>query len=132
MRKILILGTLAAWAMTTAASAGTTLSLDGFCNDYRIKKSGDGYALHDNGCSSGYGGGLLANLKGTGKNAIIAVTDPASPGMQFEYTFSYPFVTGGTWSLYSTNDGETFNFLTSGTYSIGAPAERGTKSATSK
>lgn len=133
MRKFLLLSTVAFFAATGAASAGSAiLTLDGFCNAYKIKKADAGYALTDTGCSSAIGGGVSGKLKGTGKNAIIALTDPASPGFQFEFTFSSPFVTGGTWSLYSTNDGVTFGLLTSGTYTVGAPAQRGLKSVTSK
>ena len=132
MRKILLLSMAALFATAGAASAATVLSLDGFCNAYKIKKSGGGYAMQDTGCSSAYGGGVSANIKGTGKNVIIAMTDPAHSGTQYEITFSYPFTTGGTWSLYTTSDGVSFGLLTSGTYSTGAPAERGTKSVTAR
>jgi hypothetical protein len=132
MRKILTLGILVVLASASAASAATVLSLDGFCNAYKVKKSGGGYAVRDVGCTSAYGGGLRANIKGTGQNLIIALTDPAAGGTQFQFTFSYPYKSGGTWNLYSTTDGVTFNLLVSGTYSSGAPAHMGLKSATAR
>jgi hypothetical protein len=135
MHKIVFGGLAALLLSATAASAVTTINLDGFCNSYHIRKSGDGYAMKDFGCSTGFGGGYLATIKGAGKSVIIGLQDPASAGMQFVFTFSYPFVTGGTWTLEDTLDGVHFNFLVSGTYTLPTAAQRGlpgTKSATSK
>ncbi len=130
MRKILLLGISAFFATAGAASAATTLTLDGFCNAYKIRKNGGGFALLDTGCTSAYGGGVLSNIRGLGKNAIIALHDPAMATVQYEITFSYPFTEGGTWNLYSTDDGVTFALVENGTYSTGTQASRGSKSVT--
>ncbi len=132
MRKILLLGISAFFATTCAASAAITLTLDGFCNAYKIRKNGGGFALQDTGCTSAYGGGLLSNIRGTGKTVIIALHDPSMATVQYEITFSYPFTEGGTWSLYSTDDGVTFALTKNGTYSIGGQAAHGFQSATVK
>ena len=132
MRKILLLSAAALLATAGAASAATVLSLDGFCNAYKIKKTGGGYALQDTGCSSAYGGGLLTSIKGTGKNVVIALHDPGAPDTAYQFTFSYPYANGGTWNLYATSDGAEFGLLLSGTYTTGAPAQRGSKSITTQ
>ncbi|HEX4296273.1 MAG TPA: hypothetical protein VHZ29_19225 [Rhizomicrobium sp.] len=44
--------------------------------------------------------------------------------------FSQPFVTGETWSLYEAAGGKSSTLLASGNYSVGAAAQRGSKSVT--
>jgi len=132
-----MLSALALMASTAIASAATVLSLDGFCNAYAMRKNGAGvYAALDTGCSEAIGGGVVATIKGSGKNAIIALQDPSNPGAQFEFTFSYPFVTGGVWDLYETTDGKHVSLILSGNYTVlmpaGAPPQKGPRSVTSK
>jgi len=119
----------------TAASAVTTVSLNGFCNSYNFRKSTEGYSVKDIGCSEGFGAGYLATVKGSGKTVIVALQDPSSTHTQFVFKFSYPFVTGGTWNLADTTDGVHFSTIAAGNYTLPAAAQRGmhgTKSVTSK
>jgi len=135
MQKAVLGGITALLLSATAASAATTVTLDGFCNAYNIRKSDGGYAMKDTGCSSGFGAGYLASVRTEGKTLIMGLQDPASAGAQFVYKFSYPLITGGTWSLEKTTDGTHLVSVQSGNYSLAAPAERGlrgTKSVTSK
>ncbi|HTU00140.1 MAG TPA: hypothetical protein VMF58_18975 [Rhizomicrobium sp.] len=116
-----------------AASAATHIALDGYCNNYAIRHGEfNHYAIKDTGCSAGFGGGLLGSIKGVGKQLILALQDPSSNHTQFEFIFSYPLVTGGSWELYDSTDGVTFNALAGGTYTVGTPAARSTRSATAK
>lgn len=134
MRKTLFLGALALLASTSIASAATTITLDGYCNAYAFRYHTGQFTMKDTGCSTAIGGGFLASVHGEGKTAVMALTDPASDGVQFVFKFSYPFVSGGTWNLYSTTDGIHLNTLLSGNYSIpnaGEPSLKGTRSATS-
>ena len=138
MKKLIFLSAAALFASTAIASASVSvLSLDGFCNEYKVRKTGTLFAAKDSNtdCSAGFGGGVLATVSGQGKNAVVAFQDPASPGYQFEFTFSYPFVTGGTWVLYYTNDGVHFAVDNSGTYTLTTPAAgsgKGGKSVTAR
>ena len=129
-----MLGGLAALLLsTTAGSAVTQISLNGCCNTYAVRHYNFGhFAAKEIGCGTGFGGGLLASIKGVGKTAVIALQDSNTPGSQLEIVFSYPFTNGGSWELYGTSDGVHFNTLAGGSYAIGAPAERGTKSVTAR
>lgn len=137
MRKSLFLGALALVASTAAASAATVVSLDGFCNVYSIRNSHGVLSIKDTGCSQGFGTGLLGSIHADGKNEIFGLQDPASAHTQFVFKFSYPLMTGGTWSLYDTTDGVHSNLINSGNYTLPAPGRKdaethGLKSATSK
>ena len=135
MRKTLILGALALMASTTVASAVTLVSLDGYCNQYAFRYHTGQFTMKDTGCSNAIGGGLLGSIHGEGKAAVMALTDPGNPTTQFVFKFSYPFVTGGTWTLYSTSNGTSLTTVLSGNYTIpnaGEPSLKGPKSVTSR
>jgi hypothetical protein len=129
----LLIGTLTLLASGGAAQAATHIALDGYCNNYAIRNAQGTMAVKDTGCSAGFGGGFLTTIRNQGKTAVIGLTDPSTAGVQFVFRFSYPFVTGGTWTLFDTSDGVHFNLLAGGTYTIpapGRPAEKGARSAT--
>ena len=133
MRKTVLLAAMALMASGATALAGhPRLSLDGYCNAYTIRNDHGHIAFKSSGCGQAYGGGIVAAVKGIGKQAVIALHDPDNDTEQFEYIFSYPFTNGGSWELYGTADGGiTFHTLAGGSYSMGAPdAPRGTKSVT--
>lgn len=135
MHKALVGGAAALLLSATAASAATVVTLDGFCNAYAIRKTADGYAMKDTGCSAGFGAGYLATVKGDGKTLVIGLQDPATSQTQFVFKFSYPLTTGGTWSLADTTDGVHVLTIANGTYSLPTAAEHGLpgpKSVTSK
>jgi len=138
MRKTILLSMIALLASTGMAAAATVtlITLDGWCNAYRFSKAHGLYALKDLSCTNAFGDGIAAKVRGEGSNLIIALTDPGTVGYQFEYVFSQPFVTGGTWTLYYTNDGLHVVRHLSGTYTVvtgaGQHPELGTKSATSR
>jgi hypothetical protein len=129
MKKLAFLAVTAFAASTVVAAASVTVvSLDGYCNAYTIRKNGSLMAARDTPtCGRGFGTGVLGTTTDQVRNAIIALQDPATRHTQFEYTFSYPFVTGGTWSLYNTGDGKHTYLLFSGTYSVSAPGAKNAK-----
>jgi hypothetical protein len=129
---MLLLGALALTASTGAASAATVLSLDGYCNAYAMRVyTGGLVAMKDTGCSNGYGAGLVASVRGDGKTTVMALTDPGNTTTQFAFKFSYPFATGGTWTLYSTTNGAHVTTVLSGTYTVPSGGERGVPGKTS-
>jgi hypothetical protein len=131
MRKTLMLGAVALLASYGAASAVTTITVPGFCNEFHIRKSNDGYAVKDAACTSSIGGGYLTTIKGEGKTVVFGIYNPAvTPPTQLVMKFSYPFVTGGTYTLEFTQDGVSLIETSSGNYTVGtgAPGDRGTKS----
>jgi hypothetical protein len=133
MRHILI-GTLAALLASTdiAGARGKTyeISLDGYCNIYHIQITGVLAAAQDTpSCSSNFGGGLVATVKGFGKSVDLALQSQSNPGVQLMLELSYPFVNGGTFHLYQTTNGITFSDALDGTYSLHAAPDEGAKSA---
>lgn len=136
MRKILLVGALALTASSGAAQAVTKISLDGYCNVYSIRNQTGTMAMKDTGCSNAIGGGFLTTIKTQGKTAVFGLHDPGNGDVQFVFQFSYPFVTGGTWSLFSTADGLHLNPVLSGQYTIAVPngekAQSGTRSVTGR
>jgi len=134
MRKTILLGALALAASTAAAGAATILSLDGYCNAYAMRNVNGVVAMKDTGCSEGFGAGRLASIRGDGKTVVMGLMDPANSTTQFAFTFSYPFVTGGNWTLYSTTTGKTVTTVLSGQYTVvtgDVPALNGPRSVTS-
>jgi hypothetical protein len=137
MRKAIVTGALALLMSSSIASASSvTVALDGFCNDYTLRIShGTIAALDTPSCGAGFGAGYVGSAKGIGKAAVIGLQDPASPGAQFVFTFSYPFANGGSWTLSDTTDGQHFTQILNGTYTLNAPAGQvlqGSKSATAR
>lgn len=141
MKKLLIaLATTAVFALPAsnamAKKGPITVTLDGFCDSFTITKTGSVYSAADdpNTCTTWYGVGLNGKLKPDGKTISFGLITPGQPSTSYYVTFSYPFVTGGTFNMYITNDGQNgdgFLALTD-TYTVaGTPShgKRGTKSA---
>ena len=134
MKHILAASAAVLVAMTAQAEARRVndISLDGYCNIYHLVQSGALMSVQDTpSCSSTYGGGVIGSVKGDGKAVVVALQDPSFPGVQRMLELSYPFVTGGVFKLYETNDGNNFHLALDGTYSLDNAPERGAKSAVS-
>jgi hypothetical protein len=136
MRKVFWIGALVLLASTAAASAATIVALDGFCNAYAVRNDHGTISVKDTACSEGFGAGFLASIKSEGKTLVVGLQDPANPHTQFVFKFSYPLITGGTWSLYDTTDGVHTVPLVSGNYTLPAAGMHehtaGVKSATAR
>lgn len=133
MKRILAAAALLA-AMTAQAEASRVneISLDGYCTIYHIVQSGVLMSVQDTpSCSGTYGGGVIGSVKGDGKAVVLALQDPGFPGAQRMIELSFPFVTGGTFKLYETYDGNNFHLALDGTYSLDNTPDRGPKSARS-
>jgi hypothetical protein len=133
MKKIVALGLAGLLLTAGAASAKTAtavISLDGYCDTLTVNiKKNVVVGFDDPACETGIGVGYIAKTKNLGKAAIAGVQFPNDPGVQYVFEASYPFVTGGHWSLSFTKDGLTFNKFESGTYTVvtdpaAAPSKR--------
>src|SRR3569832_62916 len=134
MKKTLILGALALAASTCAANARIVeISLDGTCNIYSIRFVDTvAVAVQDTpSCSGTYGGGVIAAVKNSGHAVVLALQDPSSPGVQWMLNVDYPFVNGGSFTLYQTTDGTRFTDALDGTYSLVGTPGMGAKTAKS-
>jgi len=129
MRKIHLLGVALLAASTAAASARPitkAIRLDGYCNVYSITMSqGTAWVQDTPTCSGNYGGGVVGSAKGFGKSLDLALQSASSPGVQLFLVVSYPLVTGGTFKLYQTTDGNSFVDEVDGTYTLDASPENG-------
>src|ERR1700757_2844076 len=106
MKTLLVLGAAALLALPSVASARTkttTISFDGYCDVVTINVTGALVAGQD-ACAGGFGGGLLVRHAGSaGRSVVAGVQFPSVyPGYQFVLQLSYPFVTGGAWTMYAT------------------------------
>jgi hypothetical protein len=140
VRKTLIaLGAVAALAGSAGGALAdpTVITFDGACNSLSLTTNGNSVtallsAQPTQTCEAGFGTGFNGKVKRFGNGTGLAVTftgDAAS----YYLALSTPYITGGTWRLYTTPDGAATTF-TSGTYSVVGTAEvhpRGTKSITS-
>ena len=123
MRRIALLAAAAAFVSSGNAMAGsTTISLDGFCNVWKITtqaKKVHSVAPGAGDCDNPIGVGGDHKVKGTG-----TFTDIGSQwanigiGETIEIKAQLPLVTGGSWEIDSSTDGVTFSFLNSGTYTV--------------
>jgi hypothetical protein len=143
MKRILFVGAVAlSMCAGTAATAKTvSISFDGLCDglDMIVNKDTRTAVEVGNGCDEGahFGAGTIGKIKDRG-NAITFGVNLHGKGVdtyQYIYVISYPFVTGGAWSNFFTQDGKTISRISTGTYTVsGAAARRtsGLKSSTDR
>jgi hypothetical protein len=131
MKTVLLLS---AAAMVLSASAAVArpvtkaIRLDGYCNVYSITiDKGIAWVQDTPSCSGNYGGGVVGSAKNFGKSIDLALQSMSSPGVQLYLVASYPFVTGGTFKLYQTVDGNNFIDEVDGTYTLDSSPENGPK-----
>lgn len=134
MKRTLFLGAVAlALCAGTAATAKTvSISFDGLCDglDMIVNKDTRTAVEVGNGCDEGahFGAGTIGKIKGRG-NAITFGVNLHGKGVdtyQYIYVISYPFVTGGAWSNFFTQDGKTISRISTGTYTVSGAAARQT------
>lgn len=131
-------GLLLSSSVAAAKTATVVVSLDGYCDTLTVNiKKNVVVGFDDAACETGIGVGYIAKTKNLGKAAIAGVQFPNDPGVQYVFEASYPFVTGGRWSLSFTEDGQTFNKFESGTYTVvtdpaAAPSKQGLPRAASR
>lgn len=141
MKKLLV--ALAAAAIVAVPASGAMaksvhVTLDGFCDSFTITTSNGVSSIADDPstCTTWYGVGTQGKLKLDGKTVSYGMITPGEPSTSYYVTFSYPYVTGGTFKMYITNDGlngDGFLALTD-TYTVGGTpnhGEKGSKSASS-
>jgi hypothetical protein len=129
MKRQFLLSVAALAAFTCAADARPIMKairLDGYCNVYSITMDkGIAWVQDTPTCSGNYGGGVVGSAKGFGKSINLALQNASSPGVQLYLVASYPFVTGGTFKLYQTTDGNNFVDEVDGTYTLDESPENG-------
>lgn len=138
MKKLTTLVTAILLAGTAGAIAKpTVISLNGNCDVLTIAKDKPLktalLATDDPDCVSLHGAGFIGRIQKIGNSAIIGMQGPAFAGRQFVFRIDYPFVTGGSWVLYSSDDGVHLSALAGDTYTVesGAVHKAGLKPAIS-
>jgi hypothetical protein len=134
--KRIFLACAVAFAMCAATSASAkivSISFDGLCDglDMIVNKDTRMALEVGNGCDEGahFGAGTIGRIKGQG-NAITFGVNLHGKGVdtyQYIFVISYPFVTGGAWSNFYTQDGKTFSRISTGTYTVNGGARHQTK-----
>lgn len=109
-----------------ASAKMTTISLDGFCNVMQIRTQGQTYAVdfEKDHCEKFLGEGRILKLKDAGRIADIGGLADQDASRVLNYEIQFPFVSGGSWNLYETTDGQTMTPVTSGTYTVTGGAAR--------
>jgi len=108
--------------VTAGPSTSTTtwIQLDNTCHYFGITGNGDAYAeVH--GCANltlGVGAGMAAKTKELGTTVILGDSHKTDQIAQSCYVLQRPFVTGGRWEAYGTNDGRKMAQMGSGTYTV--------------
>ena len=129
MNRTPIVAGLAFAVFASQANAGikaTTISINGSCDVYTVTIQDRRLAAAvetdpDGRCETFLGGGHLARAKGAGHVATVGGIFDNNPNIVFTLDIQYPFLTGGTWHLYSTTDGSVMQDVASGTYTVSAP-----------
>jgi hypothetical protein len=102
-----------------ARRATTTISIDDFCDVFTVTTKGRYVAATDDpNCATGLVGGIFTKVKGVGNAATLGGIFNNDTTTSWTVVFSAPFVTGGTWILYFTQDGVTENFFFEGSYTV--------------
>jgi len=111
MKNILLAcAALAVGALPAGSALAKThhITLDGYCDSFTITDNGAGVnsiADDPNTCTTWYGVGIGVKQKGVGKVSSFGMLAPDVTGTSYYVTFTTPFVTGGTFNMYITNDG---------------------------
>ena len=138
MKKLLVLVTAILLGGTAGVAAKpTVISLHGSCDvltishDKPLKTAL--LATDDPDCTPLFGAGFVGRVQNIGNSAIIGMQASTLPGQQYVFRIDYPFVTGGSWVLYSTDDGVHLSALKGNTYTVesGPVHKHGLKSAIS-
>jgi len=113
----------------------TVISIDDFCDVFTVT-AGERLvaATDDPNCATGLVGGIFTKVKGVGDAATLAGIFNGDTTTSWTVVFSAPFVTGGTWILYYTQDGVREHFFFEGSYTVvgaGGHRLRGGRSITS-
>lgn len=115
-----------------AKTKTTQIQLDGECDAITVNVTDKVSVTGNEGdaCSKLFGAGFVAKVRGADTMQIVAgAQTPMAPGAQFVFVAQYPLVTGGTWALYVTSDGQTMSLNNSGTYTVIGAAQAGPKGA---
>ena len=113
-----------------AKTKTTQIQLDGECDQITVNVTDKVSVTGNEGgtCSKLFGAGFVAKVKNADTMQIVAgAQSPMAPGAQFVFVAQYPLVTGGTWALYVTSDGQTMSLNNSGTYTVIGAAQTGPK-----
>jgi hypothetical protein len=126
--KHLLLASATVLAMACATSAAmaerASISFDNLCDGMDIIVKRGHVALETgNGCDVGanFGAGTIGKIAGRGEVITFGVNLSAKggEGYQYIYVVDYPFVTGGAWTNFFTQDGKTFGGRQGGgTYTV--------------
>jgi len=133
MKRLLLAGAAAlAMSCTCNAAMADTVSIafDGLCDgmDISVNKENRTGMEVGNGCDVGahFGAGTMSRMKDRGRAITFGVNLSGKGGTAYQYIYvvDYPFVTGGHWSNFFTQDGHTLSRITTGTYTLGSPPAR--------
>ncbi|HEX3945582.1 MAG TPA: hypothetical protein VHW69_16005 [Rhizomicrobium sp.] len=122
--KTILLASAALLCFSANAIAGSssTISLDGFCNVWKITtqdKKVHSVAPGTGDCDNPIGIGGDHKVKHAGQfTEIGSQWAGIGIGETIDIKVSLPLVTGGTWEIDSSTDGVNFSFLNSGTYTV--------------
>jgi hypothetical protein len=116
------------------AKGGTTISLNGFCDvltihHNKVLKTALA-ATDDPNCEALYGAGFVGKVKVLGNSAVIGM-HVAGAAEEFVFRIDYPFVTGGSWVLYGTQDGVNLMAFAGDTYTVNGTPAHGAKPVSS-
>ena len=139
MNKLITIGLVVFLASANTVSAKTkvyNISFDGLCDTMTLtlnKATATYGAFHLAGCPAGNrvapssnpipGIGIIVKRppgSSTARYMMLGETVPDDLGapVGYMYVIDYPFVTGGTWLVYSTQDGKVVGETGSGTYTV--------------
>jgi hypothetical protein len=115
------------------AKGATTISLNNFCDVLTIQKNAvlktALTVTDDPNCEPLYGAGFIGKIKKLGNSAVIGM-HASGAAEEFVFRIDYPFVTGGSWVLYGTQDGVNLTAFAGDTYTVNGTAAKGTKPVT--
>jgi hypothetical protein len=138
MNKLMTIGLVVLLSSASAVSARTrifNISFDGLCDTMTLtlnKATATYGSFHQAGCPAGNrmapasnpipGVGIVVKRPpGTSLRYVMVgetVPDDLGAPVGYMYVIDYPFVTGGTWLVYSTQDGKAVGETGSGTYTL--------------
>jgi hypothetical protein len=139
MTRILAIAAVALMTAATGAAAKghgtTTISLDNVCDVLVFKKNtilktALEMSQSNTDCEDLHGAGFFGKVSTFGKVAVIGLRGGSIPDEEYVLEIAYPFVTGGQYILYGTEDGTSLSAFAGGTYTVGGTPAKGARPVT--
>lgn len=121
-----------ALSVGSAEAKSTTISLDSFCDVLTITQNKlvkTAFVLKEDStdCENFFGAGFSGKVKVLGHQIVIGLRGGTLQDEEYVMAIDYPFVTGGSFTIYGTSDGVNLSGFAHETYTVNGTPKAGAR-----